>query len=190
MQHLSNAIGSSASSRSLQDLFNFIHPSSANSWSLDDNPSSVPTCRRCRQRLGPVDKQKSSGRYWKACKRCRDREAESKRRGGKRARVSTNSTGTNNVAQKRHAPGPLSRDTKHCLRDCSVCAESVSSKDLPSLKGCEHPPDVCRQCFSLWLEQQMASTMWEQVKCPSSGCNKFVTHEDVRTYASPAIFEK
>ena len=76
------------------------------------------------------------------------------------------------------------------LRDCSVCAESVLSKDFPSLKGCEHPPDVCRQCFLHWLEQQMASTTWEQVKCPSSGCKMFVTHEDVRKYASPQVFEK
>jgi hypothetical protein len=75
-------------------------------------------------------------------------------------------------------------------RECSVCANSSAIQDYPNLKACEHMPDVCHECFLQWLDQQMASTSWQQITCPSSGCNNPITHDDVKTHAPQDVFTR
>jgi hypothetical protein len=63
-------------------------------WSTFAAPVSdpkTPRCSTCRGPLGTlIDMQRSTGRFWKNCKRCRDKRTESnrkKRNGGKRTRI-------------------------------------------------------------------------------------------------------
>ena len=71
---------------------------------------------------------------------------------------------------------------------CSVCAETLPRQRFPKLADCEHDPDVCNECFLLWLKQQMESVT--NVLCPSSGCNHAITHEDVRKNTPQDVFTR
>lgn len=73
-------------------------------------------------------------------------------------------------------------------QECSVCAESFPPQDFAGLMACAHAPDVCQPCFLAWLDQQLVSTTWESLGCPSSGCKNPVTHEDVQKYAPADVF--
>jgi hypothetical protein len=50
--------------------------------------------------------------------------------------------------------------------------------------------DACQECFVQWLNQQMESTTWEQITCPSSECDTPVTHEVVQEYAPKEVFTR
>jgi hypothetical protein len=80
---------------------------------------------------------------------------------------------------------PVTKD-----RECSVCAESFPIQAFPSLIACSHEPSVCHECFLAWLDQRMASTTWEQIVCPSSGCSTIVGHDDVKSYAPADVFTR
>ena len=71
---------------------------------------------------------------------------------------------------------------------CSVCVETLPWQRFPRLADCEHDPDVCNECFVLWLKQQMKSVT--NVLCPSSGCSHVITHEDVRKNAQQDVFTR
>jgi hypothetical protein len=75
-------------------------------------------------------------------------------------------------------------------RECSVCAESFAVKDYPGLMACEHASDVCHGCLLQWIDQQMASTSWEQITCPSNGCKNPITHDDVKTHTPQDVFTR
>jgi hypothetical protein len=74
--------------------------------------------------------------------------------------------------------------------ECSVCGENFSLEDFPHLGACSHEPRVCQECFLGWLDQRMASTTWEQIQCPSSGCTNVVSHDDIKKYAPAETFTR
>jgi hypothetical protein len=75
-------------------------------------------------------------------------------------------------------------------RECSVCAETYLVQDFPSLLACSHEPTICHACFLSWLDQCMASTIWERFFCPASDCDESISHSDVQTYASFELFTR
>jgi uncharacterized protein YceK len=72
--------------------------------------------------------------------------------------------------------------------ECSVCGDRFSLEEFPRLGACSHEPRVCQECFLGWLDQRMASTTWEQIQCPSSGCTNVMSHDDVKKYAPAETF--
>lgn len=74
------------------------------------------------------------------------------------------------------------------MKICSVCAETLPSKRFPKLADCRHDPEVCSECFLIWLKQQMESVT--DILCPSSGCSHVITHEDVRKNAPQDVFTR
>jgi hypothetical protein len=125
-------------------------------------------------------------------KRIRDRRAEIKNneafqddllrrtRGNRRAKIS------NNEASEVSSRVVVLKLPKEKV--CSVCAETLSWKRFPRLADCKHDPDVCNECFLLWLKQQMESVT--NILCPSSGCSHAITHEDVRKNAPQDVFTR
>ncbi|KAI8943264.1 hypothetical protein NX059_001284 [Plenodomus lindquistii] len=88
-------------------------------------------------------------------------------------------------------PTPEPSETpKPSERECASCADSYPLQDLISLTACDHPSDICQQCLLAWLDTQMASTTWDQVRCPSSGCKNPITYEDVQKYAPADVYER
>jgi hypothetical protein len=71
---------------------------------------------------------------------------------------------------------------------CSVCAETLPWQHFPRFADCEHDPDVCDECFLLWLKQQVESVT--NVLCPSSGCSHTISHEDVRKNTPQDVFTR
>lgn len=93
------------------------------------------------------------------------------------------SEGSRNKYPKEATPAPETTE-------CSVCGESVLAKDQPKLPACTHEPDICTQCFNLWLEQQMESISWEKIRCPSNDCDQTMTHADINNNASADLFNR
>jgi hypothetical protein len=137
----------------------------------------LPRCHRCRSQITVEDRKKTkkpiNGAYFKTCKRCRDNRQSARRK----ARTDGISKST---------PPELSTSS-HGL-ECSICADTLPAGNFPNLSGCDHGPDVCRTCFLAWLIERMDSTVWEKIECPSSGCKKLLTHEDVKVHAPEDVF--
>ncbi|KAF2493621.1 hypothetical protein BU16DRAFT_513666 [Lophium mytilinum] len=75
-------------------------------------------------------------------------------------------------------------------RDCALCGELHLTGDLPSLTNCNHHPKVCRDCYCVWLESELNSKGWRQIKCPEVGCKEFLNHAEMQQYASPEVFAR
>jgi hypothetical protein len=86
-----------------------------------------------------------------------------------------------------HAPDHVPANQTSTL-ECSVCSDEFSPEEFPRLGACSHEPRVCRECLLGWLNQRMASTTWEQIQCPSSGCTNAISHDDVKRYAPLETF--
>lgn len=89
--------------------------------------------------------------------------------------------------QERKGRGAVARQQ---LPACSVCGDSVPANKLAKLSACQHKPDVCKSCFLGWLDTQLDSTSWNNMQCPSSGCDQPITHADVKAYASDDVFTR
>jgi hypothetical protein len=86
-----------------------------------------------------------------------------------------------------HAPDHVPSNQTSTL-ECSVCSDEFSPEEFPRLGACSHEPRVCQECLLGWLNQRMASTTWEQIQCPSSGCTNAISHDDVKRYAPLETF--
>ncbi|CAN9129588.1 unnamed protein product [Alternaria alternata] len=95
-------------------------------------------------------------------------------------------TNNNNNAPGKSTRTMLWKQPKE--RVCSVCAEMLPWQHFPRFADCEHDPEVCDECFLLWLKQQMESVT--NVLCPSSGCSCTITHEDVRKNTPQDVFTR
>lgn len=75
-------------------------------------------------------------------------------------------------------------------KDCAICGDSCLISDLPSASGCSHEPENCHSCFSTWVNTQLDSTTWDRVKCPTSGCEVLLQHNDIKLFAEPAVYDR
>lgn len=79
------------------------------------------------------------------------------------------------------------------MRECIVCGEAYPTHFFPNLEGCAQAPNMCRNCFSRWLREQVGSTvLLSDIKCPceDQGCKVSFTHADVQQYATPDVFKR
>jgi hypothetical protein len=91
-------------------------------------------------------------------------------------------------ASTTETPTGHERTTSISTLECSVCGDNFPLYDFPRLGACSHEPRVCQECLLGWLDQRMASTTWEQIQCPSSGCTNVISHDDVKKYAPAETF--
>jgi hypothetical protein len=76
------------------------------------------------------------------------------------------------------------------LRDCASCAETLDVNIFPSLATCDHDGDVCRDCFSGWVSEQLNALAWDRLTCPSSECTTFLTSDDLQAHVAADVFER
>jgi hypothetical protein len=84
----------------------------------------APACRTCRLSLKPQDKQETTEKYWKTCKKCRDRNSASTRKRTTPATPlnATDMGGVNKPPPRRrkkkahHHYSPIATNT-YCTRD-------------------------------------------------------------------------
>jgi E3 ubiquitin-protein ligase RNF14 len=98
----------------------------------------------------------------------------------------TAETNNNNNAPEKSSKVMVWKQPKEKV--CSVCAEMLPWQHFPKFADCEHDPDICHGCFLLWLKQQMESVT--NVLCPSSGCSRTITHEDVHKSTPQDVFTR
>lgn len=75
-------------------------------------------------------------------------------------------------------------------RDCAVCGEATLIIELPSLSSCPHDAQTCRDCYATWIASQLENNGWQQVKCPGTTCKINLEHEEIKAYATKAVFER
>ncbi|KAF1958793.1 hypothetical protein CC80DRAFT_394505, partial [Byssothecium circinans] len=75
-------------------------------------------------------------------------------------------------------------------RDCAVCGEAIPVADFPSLANCTHAPETCCDCFAPWIEAELATKGWHNIRCPGTNCNILLQHHQVQAYATPKTFEQ
>lgn len=154
-----------------------------------------PSCATCKNTLKQGDdSQKKTGRFWKNCKACRNKIATTKRKSREQKNhqiFEASSNSKRRKISKTDANTDLSQPSLELHdRECSVCAETYSARNFPSLSTCTHEPEVCQDCFVEWLRGQMESMSWDSIGCPSSECNNQVTHQDVIKYAPEDMFTR
>jgi hypothetical protein len=76
------------------------------------------------------------------------------------------------------------------IPECSVCGDSCPGAELPSLAGCEHPPQTCSTCYTAWLAVQLRGSSWREAKCPVSKCKVKLTYQEIQQYASSESFQQ
>jgi hypothetical protein len=75
-------------------------------------------------------------------------------------------------------------------RDCAVCGDAKLIPELPSLMNCAHEPQVCSECYQGWIESQLNSKSWKEIKCPQDGCKELLKHAEMQQYATPEVYQK
>jgi hypothetical protein len=160
----------------------------------DEASITAPNCRTCKEPLVyGADTQKKDDKFLVNCRSCRD-AASAKRRKRKTSNRSYQFSipGGGSSSKKRKVAPPPPKDPTPPPSDpeCTICAETFSTKDLTSLSECMHEPDVCHECFLSWLTQQMETTAWDRIACPSTACSRTLTHNDVKANASADVFTR
>ncbi|KAF3004207.1 hypothetical protein E8E13_006834 [Curvularia kusanoi] len=82
------------------------------------------------------------------------------------------------------------REATSRTRDCTVCGEAALIASLPSLSSCTHSAQVCRDCYAQWIAPQLGDNGWQEAKCPSPTCKTSLTYEEIKQYATAAVFQR
>jgi hypothetical protein len=150
-----------------------------------------PACHTCNKPLQDgIDTRKVNGLFWINCKACRDIHAAARRKKRSASDYAPFSILGSGITKKRKAITPQKELTPPQDPDCSICAEPFKIQDMVSLSGCSHEPDVCQECFLGWLTSELGSTAWDRIACPSSECEKMISHGDVKANAPAEIFNR
>jgi hypothetical protein len=86
----------------------------------------------------------------------------------------------------------LAREARERARqkECCVCGDSKDPPDFhlgsPS-KGCEHPPNTCKECLQSWMASEFDTKGCDGIKCPE--CAQTLEYNEVQQAASADIFE-
>lgn len=114
--------------------------------------STTPPCGTCKRLLGPrIDKQKSTGKFWRNCKSCRDRQTASKRK-----------------AKGLSLMGPLALKRKRTmLKECNV-GESNSGRSASQYRRKLCPTDeLLRKIEEDERRERMAKAEEKQAGLPN-----------------------
>jgi hypothetical protein len=84
----------------------------------------------------------------------------------------------------------ISQEAPTPVRECTVCGEPVQVQDFPSLASCAHGPEICADCYASWIESELDSKRWDQIKCPANSCGVIVQHQDVQQYAALEVYQR
>ena len=94
----------------------------------------------------------------------------------------------NRIEEERH----LAREARERARqkECCVCGDSKDLLDFhiesPS-KGCEHPPNTCKECLQSWMASEFDTKGCDGIKCPE--CAQTLEYNEVQHAASAETFE-
>jgi hypothetical protein len=75
-------------------------------------------------------------------------------------------------------------------RECAVCGDSYAISELPSLAECEHPPQICAECYSGWIAAQLQGSGWEEANCPEDNCKTKLEYYEIQQIATPETFQQ
>ncbi|RFU34293.1 hypothetical protein B7463_g2071, partial [Scytalidium lignicola] len=73
--------------------------------------------------------------------------------------------------------------------ECMICVEPFSSTVIrPKLISiaCLHEPSVCTNCMAISIKSELASKMWNQIKCPE--CQTSLINDDIQRLADPETY--
>lgn len=74
---------------------------------------------------------------------------------------------------------------------CVVCYQQLKPTNRIQRKitsGCDHEPDVCKECLIVSIKIQFRDKMWDQIECPS--CPQRLSHHDMQLFADKDTFNK
>eukprot|EP00735_Rhodelphis_limneticus_P001262 TRINITY_DN11846_c0_g1::TRINITY_DN11846_c0_g1_i1::g.16418::m.16418 TRINITY_DN11846_c0_g1::TRINITY_DN11846_c0_g1_i1::g.16418 ORF type:complete len:284 (+),score=29.45,sp/Q6T486/RBRA_DICDI/29.71/4e-25,IBR/PF01485.16/4e+03,IBR/PF01485.16/1.1e+02,IBR/PF01485.16/2e-11,IBR/PF01485.16/2.2e-09,IBR/PF01485.16/4.4e+03,zf-C3HC4_2/PF13923.1/0.004,zf-C3HC4_2/PF13923.1/5.1e+03,zf-C3HC4_2/PF13923.1/1.5e+02,zf-C3HC4_2/PF13923.1/1.1e+03,Baculo_RING/PF05883.6/9.1,Baculo_RING/PF05883.6/0.026,zf-C3HC4/PF00097.20/0. len=77
-------------------------------------------------------------------------------------------------------------------KECDICYESFSLTDVFNIsKECTHESKLCKPCIQKHMEAEV-NTKGEvmTIKCPISDCRKVLNHEEIRLFATKAVFDR
>ncbi|KAF2271075.1 hypothetical protein CC78DRAFT_528017 [Lojkania enalia] len=75
-------------------------------------------------------------------------------------------------------------------RNCVVCGEDVLVAEFPALVDCAHEPETCPKCYQGWIESELNSKRWDEIRCPGSECRVILKHYEVQQYATPEVYAR
>ncbi|THZ86004.1 hypothetical protein D6C84_02879 [Aureobasidium pullulans] len=76
-------------------------------------------------------------------------------------------------------------------RMCEVCGEDKSINSFPNatqVSSHDHEYDVCHECFTMHLDVEVDSKMWDQISCPQ--CPSLLQQHEIQNLATPECFAK
>jgi hypothetical protein len=127
----------------------------------DEDGEPIPSCNSSSHTMVPrVDRQSSTGNYWKNCRACRNKSSRSRLRSKARhgdQDTSAPASGSTNPTPAASSTAPPSSIT----RACDICSEDAPAADFPRLEQCAHQPQVCAGCCARWLTSQVGATSWD-----------------------------
>ena len=107
-----------------------------------------------------------------------------------RARAKSDSTGNN----LNPAPEPVAPQNDTNLvpseQECAICSVSVSMERLIRLDACTHPAQICGECTANWIQEQVASSTWDRIRCPTDGCDVVISHSEIKQHATVDVFNR
>ncbi|KAF1955577.1 hypothetical protein CC80DRAFT_369270, partial [Byssothecium circinans] len=146
-----------------------------------------------------IDTQRSKGKFWKNCKECRDKRSTREKERKRRQMSSKHDNSQSPATQKKVSKNPFPRKSRFLqvlpqprlkLSESVRCAETFLIQDFPSLSQCTHAPEVCLGCMLNWWDTELGDTVWDQIACPTNGCEHLLTHDDVKKYASTEFYDR
>ncbi|KAF2275942.1 uncharacterized protein EI97DRAFT_419629 [Westerdykella ornata] len=71
-------------------------------------------------------------------------------------------------------------------RECVVCSETYGIEQFPTSAACTHEPEVCGECYDQSINAQLDDKAWDNVGCPTEGCDVVLQHADIHEIATQA----
>ena len=75
-------------------------------------------------------------------------------------------------------------------RECVVCGDACPIPELPALVDCAHQPQTCATCYQSWIESELNSKSWNEIRCPENECCVILQHHEVQQYATAEVYQK
>lgn len=76
-------------------------------------------------------------------------------------------------------------------RECSTCARELGLNQFPHLpagSACTHDRETCRRCWHQWLDSQVRSVAFDQIKCAQ--CDNKLGQSDMRALAKASTYQR
>ncbi|CAG8561730.1 2005_t:CDS:2 [Cetraspora pellucida] len=76
-------------------------------------------------------------------------------------------------------------------KECTICTEDVGIKIFLNItEQCSHHSNICSECVRKYIKHEIENNRKFKISCPAAGCDKILSEENIKRFASEEIFKR